>query len=88
MPVTVQDILNHKNPPKKEKPVKQWLGNQSACDICNTSFADIPWFADARLRNGQWAIVCPDCHADFTSGKFGVGVGQKYDANTKIKLEG
>ncbi|MCK9410579.1 MAG: hypothetical protein M0R68_15730 [Bacteroidetes bacterium] len=77
-----------KDQPAKVQPTKKWLGPQDRCDICSTPFDMIPWFADARLRTGCWAIVCPDCNRDFTCGKFGPGFGQKYDAKTKIKLEG
>jgi hypothetical protein len=70
---------------------KIWHGKQDECDLCHISFMDIPWFADAQCRfahRRQWAIVCPHCHAQRTSGKFGISIGQKYDAKTKIKLEG
>lgn len=70
---------------------RQWLGPQTACDICNTPFSKIDWFADAAtVINGRrtWAIVCPVCHGRYTKGTFGLGIGQKYDAKTKIKLEG
>jgi hypothetical protein len=72
-----------------EKKIKRWLGNQTKCDLCHIPFSDIEWFADAFCRTlRQWALVCPECHAENTSGRFGTGVGQKYDAATKIKVEG
>lgn len=68
---------------------KMWLGSQTACELCHTPFTDIDWFADAYLRTLRtWAIVCPDCHEEHTGGRFGIGVGQKYDAKTKEKMEG
>ena len=70
---------------------KKWLGNQTACDLCKTPFTNMPWFADAKLVTRQWAIVCPTCfYANSISrdGNFGTGLAQKYDAKTKIKLEG
>jgi len=91
MPITIEDIINFKNPPKAVKPIKKWLGNQTHCDICEVSFKDVEWFADARLYTGQWALMCPDCYeiyAMYRGRGFGVGKGQKYDSKTKIKLEG
>jgi hypothetical protein len=71
--------------------VKKWYGDETECDVCKTSYDDIPWFADAVclfMGRRTWMLVCPTCHAKYTSGKFGTGVGQKYDAKTRIKLEG
>jgi len=70
---------------------KKWHGDHTKCDLCANQFMDIPWFADAKvLFNGRrcWALVCPECHAKYTSGTFGLGIGQKYDASTKVKIEG
>lgn len=83
-PMTVDAVLQAKQPAPK---VKMWLGSQTKCDICSIPFTDIPWFADARLLSGQWAIVCPSCHAKRAVQRFGIGYGQLYDAKTKIKLK-
>lgn len=69
----------------------KWLGDEEACELCNTPFTQVEWFADARCWIGgqqAWAVVCCDCHGERTLGKFGPGIGQKYDAKTKLKLEG
>lgn len=72
-----------------QQKVKRWLGRQKCCDLCKTPFTDVEWFADAYCRTiNQWALVCPECHEENTSGKFGVGIGQKYDAKTKVKIAG
>jgi hypothetical protein len=82
---------------RKSSAIKQkvWQGNQEACELCNTPFTQIEWFADAHCKfmtrfgtRHKWAIVCPKCHAKHTNGKFGLGIGQKYDSITKIKIEG
>ena len=90
MSMDVQAVMLHKQGSVKKPVIKKWLGNQDCCDMCKASFNDIPWFADARMGRytGQWAILCPECHGVYTNGAFGRGLGQKYDAKTKVKIEG
>ena len=64
---------------------KKWLGIVTNCDICHTPFTDV--FIDGRTITGPWALMCPSCHEKHGVG-IGAGIGQKYDAITKEKMEG
>lgn len=64
----------------------KWL-SKTECDFCGKDCKHEVWFADARTHNGQWALMCPACwqlHA--ASHSFGVGIGQKYNAETLEKI--
>ncbi len=66
----------------------KWLGSKT-CDFCGIGINFVTWFADARTKNGQWALMCSKCHRTHAmSQKFGPGIGQKYSGRTLEKLEG
>lgn len=74
---------------RESKKPRKWLGTWPAnCDTCGTNLADTEWFADAKSSSGPWGLFCPACHKRYCSGKFGTGLGQKYDSKTLLKLEG
>ncbi len=70
---------------------KKWVGSQPVeCNLCKVLLTpSVGWFADASLplHRGSWAIVCPDCFKE-QGCKVGVGMGQRYDIKTLVKLEG
>ena len=67
---------------------KRWRGTWPAkCDLCKTYLHNVPYFVDGRTRNGQWALLCTQCHKDIGVG-FGLGKGQKYRSTDRIKVEG
>ena len=75
---------------KPERTRKQWLGNQTDCDICDWKLDSIlnkQWFVDGRMEDGRWAVMCARCFEMYGVG-LGLGKGQKYDVVTKLKIEG
>jgi len=78
------------HPEKRDLKVKymktKWL-SKTECDFCGKDCKHEVWFADARTHNGQWALMCPACwQLQAVSHSFGVGIGQKYNAETLEKI--
>lgn len=61
---------------------RMWL---CMCALCHNSL-DHQWI-DGRTRTGYWANMCPSCFNLHGVG-LGQGKGQKYDVQTKLKVEG
>jgi len=55
------------------------------CDLCKQPYKEHVY--DARSRYGWWANMCTKCFEDKGVG-LGLGMGQKYSVETRIKLEG
>jgi hypothetical protein len=54
-----------------------WKGSQpSRCELNGETIKDK--FVDGVLKDGRWAILCPNCHKKFGVG-LGVGRGQLYE---------
>lgn len=67
---------------------KKWFGTWPAkCDLCKADLQSESTFIDGGTIYGPWALMCPACHQEKGIG-LGTGRGQKYDAQTLIKLEG
>jgi hypothetical protein len=69
--------------------VKKWLGSQTKCDFCKIELTSwtVAAFVDGKTVMGPWALMCPECFEKYGVG-LGLGRGQKYDAQTKVKIEG
>ena len=71
----------------------KWLGKADTCDICKVQLKQLQarirqWFVDGRVVGGSaWALMCPTCFDTYGVG-LGTGKGQKYDFETKEKIEG
>jgi len=68
------------------KKVKTWLGGDT-CDLCKKKVSTHKFFYDAKMKFGQWALLCSPCF-DLHGIRLGLGFGQKYDSTTKEKVEG
>jgi hypothetical protein len=68
---------------------KKWHGSWPAkCDLCKEPLTSYKWFIDGRIVNqSYWALICPPCSYSNSAGT-GLGIGQKYDSKTLVKLEG
>ena len=67
---------------------KKWMGSQDPlCDFCECRLVERDFFVDGKTRRGPWALMCPHCYRLNGFG-VGTGLGQKYDPDTMIKLEG
>jgi hypothetical protein len=67
------------------KRISKWLSPVDKCDICKRTIKT--YFVDGNTKLGGWALMCPACFKKYGFG-LGVGRGQKYDFETKEKLEG
>jgi hypothetical protein len=68
---------------------KKWVGTfPKLCDGCGRSLDKFEYFCDARASHGHWGLFCPSCHRSICGGKLGVGLGQKYDSKTLVKIGG
>mgnify|MGYP001602994687 CR=1 FL=1 len=63
----------------------KWYGPAELCDICDGVLAKV--FIDGKTHKGPWAVMCDPCHRLHGVG-IGLGKGQKYNAKTRVKLEG
>lgn len=77
------------NPRPDEKSVKILWQGKLTCDLCGQSVQQgCDWFADANVpRLGGWALCCQHCATSYDV-KFGTGKGQKFNAQTREKIEG
>lgn len=57
------------------------------CDICSRPFEPGQSLVDGRIKSGQWATMCADCHRAYGVG-LGTGKGQLYAAGNPRKLGG
>lgn len=65
--------------------MKKWNGERpTACDVCNKPIERA--FVDGKTTGGPWAIMCLECHDKHGFG-LGVGRGQKYSADTRVKID-
>lgn len=57
-----------------------FVGNPTTCDICFDGFPPAVGtiMYDAKTVNGPWGCLCEKCFGIHTTGKLGVGYGQKY----------
>lgn len=66
---------------------KKWIGPvPKRCDICHAALTDI--FFDARSTVvGRWGNFCQSCFESHTTGRLGIGHGQRYEntANGWVK---
>lgn len=70
----------------RTKKERKWTGSEpTRCDICGLDF--IGTFIDGKTLQGPWGLLCTNCHRQHGVG-LGVGRGQEYDLETKIKLAG
>ena len=70
------------------KPVKKWVGSVGYCNLCHNPIVEC--FVDGTVRNGGWATMCVECHAEYGLG-LGMGRGQKYqkqEDGSWLKVEG
>jgi hypothetical protein len=66
--------------------MSKWIGKlPERCDICRDRFKD-GTFVDAATKSG-WGCLCTDCHKERGFG-IGVGRGQRYNVETREKVEG
>ena len=66
--------------------VKKWAGElPEKCDLCRGPLRVV--FFDCATTAGPWGILCRGCFM-FHGVGLGTGRGQKYDAQTGVKLEG
>ena len=68
----------------------KWRSPADTCDICEESLdwvGNKRWFVDGRTKRGPWALMCPRCF-EMDGVGLGTGKGQKYDFETKEKIEG
>jgi len=72
---------------------KKWMGTRpSKCEMCTiqnktTDLSKFSYFVDGKTVYGYWAIMCPSCDGEFGVG-YGLGLGQKYNMKTLVKMEG
>jgi hypothetical protein len=64
-----------------------WLGS-TRCDFCGDNVTKHKSFFDAITKDGPWALMCDKCFPIHGIGRIGMGVGQKYDGQTKEKIGG
>lgn len=72
---------------KAHKGFTRWLGPLGNCDFCERPLKGFPKFYDAKTQLGPWALMCPDCYAHYGIG-LGLGRGQEYATDTRLKLRG
>jgi len=66
----------------------KWQGSQKPrCDFCQCDLLEKEFFIDGKTRRGPWALMCPSDHRMNGLG-IGTGLGQKYDPDTMLKIEG
>lgn len=69
---------------------KAWLSPFDTCEICHGPIKGVAkWFVDGATKQGPWAwaLMCPQCFELYGVG-IRYGLGQKYDGNTGVLLEG
>ncbi len=65
-----------------------WAGaTPIACDICKGPFTDKVFFDTHLPHQTRWGLFCYSCFASLGC-EIGAGKGQRYDLETKRKLEG
>lgn len=58
-----------------------YLNPPARCQVCEREFErrlGEPMY-DAKLMGGAWAVLDEACFQTYTSGRLGVGLGQKYE---------
>ena len=65
----------------------KWLSPVEKCDICRKPFESGDTFIDGKTHQGPWGILCSPCHETHGIG-LGTGKGQRYDFDTREKIEG
>lgn len=62
----------------KELMATKWIGPApTKCDICQAPITHV--FFDARTHANRWGNFCHSCFKHYTTGRLGVGFGQKYE---------
>ena len=54
----------------------RWLGG-TKCDICGEDIGFI--LIDGKTKMGPWATMCIFCWGEVGIGRFGTGLGQRYE---------
>jgi len=72
---------------KVHKSSSKWLGPLGNCELCERSLEDFTKFYNAKTYHDLWAIMCPDCYALCGIG-IGIGKGQEFSIDTRLKLRG
>lgn len=57
------------------------------CDCCNGNLYAYPHFYDAAIPGRSWGWFCEKCF-EMLGCSLGTGKGQKYDSETKVKVDG
>ncbi len=65
----------------------KWLSPAEKCDLCGVELRNYEHFYDAKTYQGPWGLLCPVCF-DIHGIGLGTGKGQKYNYETKEKIEG
>lgn len=71
----------------KIKTRDKWLGEVINCDVCDRDLNKLEFFYDARTKQGWWGLLCKDCFKLHGVG-LGVGRGQQYNTETRVKMAG
>ncbi len=65
-----------------------WKGsNPEKCDLCSGPFTDKVFYDTHLPHQTRWGLFCYSCFTAMRCST-GTGMGQKYDLETKRKLEG
>ena len=69
--------------------IKAIIDDNQKCDLCKGSLTFGDSFTDASVPRlgGSWAWLCEVC-AVMERVRYGTGLGQRYDSETKNKIEG
>ena len=68
---------------------KYWIGTIPAKDDFGLSISRV--MIDGKTKHGPWAIMAPNSWKSHGIGKFGTGLGQKYEKQASgrwLKVEG
>lgn len=63
----------------------KWLSEVGKCDICKSEMGE--FFYDFATVMGPWALGCEACFRKYGRG-LGTGLGQKYNTETREKVDG
>jgi len=64
----------------------KWLSPVGKCDFCGKDLNKGKFFYDFKSNSGPWGLGCQECFELHGCG-LGTGLGQKYNAVTREKVE-